>query len=68
MATLTTKPCMVCKAATVVEVTTAEFTALNAGELIQFALPDREPAFRELLISGTHGDCWDMAFPDELDD
>ncbi len=35
------------------------------GELIQVAMPYLEAEVRELLISGTCGDCFDKMFPDD---
>jgi len=39
----------------------------NRDLLIQQALPDRDTAFRELVRSGTHDECWQEihADPDE---
>ena len=36
--------------------------ALADRRPVQDVLPDVEPARRELLISGTHPDCWARAF------
>lgn len=65
MVTVTTKPCMLCQASTIVEITEAEQSALDSGAYIQDALSSRPEAFRELLITGTHGDCWNTMFPEE---
>lgn len=62
---LTTNPCYVCKEESVVEITREEYMAVAKGTPIQDALPDRDPGFRETLISGTHNDCFDSLFPPE---
>lgn len=62
MAAITTPRCMACGEASIVELTDAEQAALDSGALIQDALPDRTADERELLITGTHGECWDRMF------
>ena len=52
--TIETRACMFCGASSRVE--------LTARRPVQDVLPDVEPARRELLISGTHPDCWARAF------
>ena len=39
--------------------------AYYRGSLIQNALPELSNAQREMLISGTCGNCWDEMFPEE---
>ncbi len=36
-----------------------------AGAFVQEAFPRLSSDDREILISGTHGDCYDLAFPEE---
>lgn len=57
--------CIVCGEFATLEVTEDERLALETTRFIQDALPERTPAERELLISGTHGACWDSLFADE---
>jgi hypothetical protein len=64
---IVTRPCMNCNEASKVEVSAEEHAAMNSGAMIQDALPARDDAFRELVISGTHSACWDAMFGDEDD-
>lgn len=65
MAAFETVPCMACGNTSVLELTADETDRLNAGAMVQNALPDRDADFRELLISGTHSSCWDAMFGEE---
>jgi cell division protein FtsL len=56
---LTTHPCLVCKASSVITITEEERKAYNSGLLVQEAFPTRDDDFRELIITGTHPKCWD---------
>lgn len=67
MPIIQTPPCMLCDASSFVDVTTEEHAAIQATPYIQHAVPHRSEAFRELLISGTHEQCWDSMFADEDD-
>lgn len=60
--------CHLCGETETVEVTDQEFTALQNTRFIQDALPNRDVDFRELLISGTHPECWNAMFPPEDED
>ena len=62
MAVIITKPCQLCAATSTVEVTAEEKAAIDSGIHIQYALPNRDADFRELLISGIHPKCWEQAF------
>lgn len=62
MATITTKACMACGKTSTLELDAQEAAALNAGAMVQDALPTRSADERELVITGTHGDCWDKMF------
>ncbi len=64
MITITTPACTLCHAQTVLQITQEELNALNSGAYIQDALPTRDAAFREMVKSGIHGECWDsMTLP-----
>lgn len=65
MATVITKPCMLCKGTEEVELTDEEVALLDQGELIQVALVNRDEDFRELILTGTHPECWNSMFPEE---
>lgn len=62
MATITTQACMVCGKTSEMDLTDGEVAALQAGEMVQNALSTRSADERELVISGTHGTCWDELF------
>lgn len=61
---ITTPTCIHCGNTSQVDLTDAEVAALQSGALIQRALPHRDAAFRELLITGIHPACWDEIFDD----
>jgi hypothetical protein len=63
--TVTTKACMVCKRTSRLTVLREAFLLWQRGELLQVAMPDLTDDELELLLSGTHPDCWDIAFPEE---
>ena len=62
---IVTHNCPICNKYTVMVVDIAEFNAWRAGLLIQQAFPTMSQEDRELLISGTHPDCWDSLFSEE---
>lgn len=63
MAVIKTKTCVVCGQGGEVEVTDAELLAYNAKPgFIQDVLPRLSDGEREMLISGTHSECFDALF------
>jgi hypothetical protein len=59
-----TKPCIHCKLPTVIMMTADQFARVQKGkELVQDIFPDWSPEDRELVISGTHNECWIKLFP-----
>jgi len=69
-----TPPCVVCGETSELYLTQAEFNALTLTRedgkpyyLIQQALPHRDSDFRELVMTGTHPECWAQLFPEEDD-
>jgi hypothetical protein len=63
MAVIKTKECMVCGKTGEVEVTDAELFAYKTKPgHIQTVLPRLSDAEREMLISGTHSECFDELF------
>ncbi len=60
--TVTTRPCISCGQRTTLEVPKGAFLRWERGELVQNAFPDWTADQRELLITGTHGACWDKMF------
>lgn len=70
MPVVTTPACLICGLSSQVTLTVAEYDRLlrsGPHDKIQDLLPERAAGERELLISGTHPACWDLAFPDEED-
>ena len=65
-----TKACMICQRKGTVEVPIAEWRAWDNGNgsLIQNAMPSVSIADREMLMTGTHDECWDEIFEDEDED
>ena len=72
MPVLETLPCPVCNKTSQVEVTAQQYSMLrHPTMLIQSILPDWPDEKRELLITGTHPECWEAIFAgmeDEEDD
>lgn len=61
-----TNPCISCKAVSHVQVDEDKYNEWQNGKHVQEVWPDKPREWRELLITGTHGDCWDKMFgPDE---
>lgn len=61
----TTKKCLFCKTASVVDLPEDGVKAWQSGMFVQNAFPRMSPPQRELLISGTHPACWDDNMKDE---
>lgn len=59
------KLCPVCRSQTMIEVEADKFRRWQQGELIQKVWPDMAVEDREMLISGTHPECWVSLFADE---
>lgn len=45
-----------------------QFKAWQAGAFVQDAFPDMSASEREVLVSGTHAECWNQMFPPDEDD
>lgn len=74
-AVITTPPCMVCSQTSTLIITIEEWQRLSAIDdngrpryLIQDALPERDSDFRELVMTGTHPECWSQIFPEGDDE
>ena len=65
MTTIVTSFCGVCSTDSIVEVPLEGLLRWQRGELIQNALPTLSDDERELLISGTHRQCWDGLFTED---
>ena len=57
-----TPPCPECNKRSDVEVDEDAYIRWANGELIQVAFPHMSPDDRELLITGTHPECWAKIF------
>lgn len=55
-------PCLVCGKTTRVMLDYVQFQAWRRGTLIQNAFPEMSKEEREVLITGTHGECWKRMF------
>lgn len=61
-----TKPCMQCGKRSYVEMTPEQHHRYYEQQaFVQDVFPDWTPDQRELLITGTHPECWDAMFPEE---
>jgi hypothetical protein len=54
--------CKWCEKCYELNVSTKRFALWKKGELIQDVMPELSADERELLISGTCGECWDKMF------
>lgn len=63
--TIKTKACMVCQKSSLLQLDYDAVQKFEAGAFVQDAFPDMSPADREMLITGTHPDCWDKIFPED---
>jgi len=63
-----TKPCVVCGNYELWSLDRGAVERWQAGELIQDAFPDMSINDREIMISGTHPECWNKLFGEEEGD
>lgn len=59
-----TPRCCVCRKTSTLEVEADGYAAWKRGALIQRALPSMSADQREMLLTGTHPECWDDLFDD----
>lgn len=61
MVTIKTKACVMCHKSTDIEITETQALLYSHPQRpnIQEIFPDWAPEQRELLITGTHAECWD---------
>ena len=64
----TTEPCLYCGKSSVLNLPIGGFYTWKAGSFVSDAFPDMGPNEREMLISGTHPECWDLMFPEIEED
>ena len=60
-----TKPCMMCGKASQVKMLVHHYIEWTNGGLIDRVCPEMPKETREMLISGTHPDCWDKMFQED---
>jgi len=60
--TVITSPCIRCGERSELEVDLASYTKWKDNVLIQTAFPAMSISDRELLITGTHDECWEEMF------
>lgn len=65
MTQITCKPCCVCGKQATIVVNSRQFNDWKPGVLVQVAFPTLSVDERELLISGTHSECWKKLFKED---
>ena len=60
--------CMFCGVQTTLEVSLAGFQLRQNGAPIQVAFPEMPKEIREIVISGTHPECWAAEFGIDWDE
>lgn len=63
-----TRPCMGCGESSVLALDAELYARWQGGEYVQDVWPDWTPGQRELLITGTHPECWERMFPEDDDE
>jgi len=56
------EPCLVCGQAARITVAKDSYVLWAGGAYVQDAFPSMSSDERELLVSGTHKECWDVLF------
>lgn len=59
--------CQYCGKEIQINVTQEQIDKYQSGELIQRAFPNLTAEQREMLLTGTCGECWDKIFPHDGD-
>lgn len=65
---ISTKSCMMCNKKGTVNVDVEGYELYSSGVMVQDAFPELSDDVREMIITGTHPECWDAMFPDEEDE
>ena len=58
----TTRRCIKCGESTTMKVSVAKLRRWRSGEQTQSVWPEWSASKRELMITGTHPECWDQMF------
>lgn len=61
----TTPACQVCEKRSEVPLDAERFEKWKAGELVQDVWPEMNADRREVLVTGTHPECWKKLFGEE---
>lgn len=64
---ITTPQCTFCEEESTIKVPVKGWQAWSSGALIQQAFPEMGADERELVLTGTHAECWEKIFG-EADD
>ena len=62
---VTTNPCIMCGETSKVEMLVHHYLEWQKGGLLDRVCPEMPKETREMLISGTHPDCWDKMFQED---
>lgn len=65
--TITTRVCIVCGESSEMQISAHGYKAWKDGAYVQTAFPELAACEREMLISGTHPQCWDTLFAEEVE-
>lgn len=57
-----TPRCVVCHSYSEIKLDNEKFARWQGGELIQRVWPEKTPDERELIMTGTHPECWEQMF------
>ena len=62
---VTTPPCMGCGSTTEMLLEADKVRRYTRGEFVQKIWPELSTSERELIMTGTHSECWDKMFKEE---
>ena len=65
---VTTNPCIMCGETATVKMLVHHYLEWKNGGLLDRVCPEMPAEIREMLISGTHPDCWDKMVQDGEED
>lgn len=65
---VTTKPCIMCGETSTLKMLVHHYLEWKNGGLLDRVCPEMPKETREMLISGTHPDCWDKMFQEDADE
>ena len=56
--------CLLCNKSYNIKMSVEDYVSWSNGALVQNAFPYLSPDQREMIINGTHSECFDKAFPE----